>query len=81
MLVVALTVCGATLWVYIASLDSDITETLVSQSELVSVQPRVYTVQCSEDYENYKRYPGETPLSALYCVRISAHTCPLCKHV
>ncbi|XP_036936815.1 urotensin-2 receptor 2 isoform X1 [Acanthopagrus latus] len=61
MLVVALTVCGATLWLYVTSLDSDITETLVSQRELVSVQPRVYNVQCSEDYENYKRYPGCTP--------------------
>nr|XP_046232555.1 urotensin-2 receptor 2 isoform X2 [Scatophagus argus] len=61
LLLVALSVCGAALWLYTTSLDSDITETLVSQGELVSPQPRVYTVQCSEDYKNFKRYPGCTP--------------------
>lgn len=60
LLLIALCVCGA-LWLYITSLDSDVTETLVSQSELVAPQPRVYSVQCSEDYENFKRYPGCTP--------------------
>uniref|UniRef100_A0A672IK90 Fe2OG dioxygenase domain-containing protein n=1 Tax=Salarias fasciatus TaxID=181472 RepID=A0A672IK90_SALFA len=40
---------------------SDITEVLASQRELVSPEPRVFTVQCSEDYENHKRYPGCTP--------------------
>ncbi|KAM3860148.1 2-oxoglutarate and iron-dependent oxygenase domain-containing protein 3 [Diretmus argenteus] len=57
----ALAVCGVVTWLYISSQDSEITETLVSQGELVSPQPRVFTVQCSEDYENYKRYPGCTP--------------------
>lgn len=47
------------LWLYVTSLDGDITKTLVSQAEFVSPQPRVYTIQCSEDYSNYKRYPGE----------------------
>ncbi|KAI3365435.1 hypothetical protein L3Q82_010517, partial [Scortum barcoo] len=61
LLLVALSVCGAAVWLYLTSLDSDITETLVSQGELVSPHPRIYTVQCSEDYENYKRYPGCTP--------------------
>ncbi|XP_071329339.1 2-oxoglutarate and iron-dependent oxygenase domain-containing protein 3 [Trachinotus anak] len=61
LLLVALCVCRAATWWYMTSLDSDITETLVSQGELVSPQPKVYTVQCSEDYENYKRYPGCTP--------------------
>ncbi|XP_070783293.1 2-oxoglutarate and iron-dependent oxygenase domain-containing protein 3 [Enoplosus armatus] len=61
LLLVTLSVCGVAVWLYVTSLDSDITETLVSQGELVSPQPRVYTVQCSEDYENYKRYPGCTP--------------------
>lgn len=72
LLLVALSVCGAALWLYVTSLDSDITETLVSQGELVSDQPRVYTVQCSEDYENYKRYPGEALVSARHSVRLSA---------
>lgn len=61
LLLLALTVCTPAMWLYITSQDSDITETLVSQGELVSPQPRVYTVQCSSDYENYKRYPGCTP--------------------
>lgn len=52
--------CIAT-WMYIASQDGDVTETLVGQGEVVSPHPRIYTVQCSEDYENYKRYPGCTP--------------------
>lgn len=54
-------VCGcAALLLRLASLDSDVTETLVSQRELVSPQPRAYGVPCSEDYDNYKRYPGES---------------------
>lgn len=61
LLLVALSVFVAAMWLYMTSLDSEITETLVSQGELISSQPRVYTVQCSEDYENYKRYPGCTP--------------------
>uniref|UniRef100_A0A3B5ADT9 2-oxoglutarate and iron dependent oxygenase domain containing 3 n=1 Tax=Stegastes partitus TaxID=144197 RepID=A0A3B5ADT9_9TELE len=61
LLLVALSACVVAMWLYVTSLDSDITETLVSQRELVSPQPRVYSVQCSEDYENYKRYPGCTP--------------------
>lgn len=61
LLLVALSACGTVTWLYVTSLDSDITETLVSQGELVSPQPRVYSVQCSEDYDNYKRYPGCTP--------------------
>lgn len=50
--------CGSATWLYV-TLDSDITETLVSQRENVSPEPRVYFIECSEDYENYKRYPGE----------------------
>lgn len=61
LLLVALSACGAATWLYVTSLDSDVTETLVSQGELVAPQPRVYSVQCSEDYDNYKRYPGCTP--------------------
>lgn len=61
MLLVALSVFGVAMWLYVTSLDSDITETLVSRGELVSPQPRVYTVQCSEDYENHKRFAGCTP--------------------
>ncbi|XP_061823224.1 2-oxoglutarate and iron-dependent oxygenase domain-containing protein 3 isoform X2 [Nerophis lumbriciformis] len=60
-LLVCLCLSAAATWLYVTSLDPDITETLVSQREYVSPQPRVYIVQCSEDYENYKRYPGCTP--------------------
>ncbi|TNN48341.1 2-oxoglutarate and iron-dependent oxygenase domain-containing protein 3 [Liparis tanakae] len=60
--VVVVCVCAAAVWLYVSSLDSEITETLVRQAELVSPRPRVYSVPCSEDYENYKRYPGCTPL-------------------
>ncbi|XP_061912251.1 urotensin-2 receptor 2 isoform X2 [Entelurus aequoreus] len=60
-LLVCLCLSAAATWLYVTSLDPDITETLVSQREHVSPQPRVYIVQCSEDYENYKRYPGCTP--------------------
>lgn len=68
LLLVLLCVCGAAVWMYVTSLDSDITETLVSRSDVVSPQPRVYSVPCSEDYENYKRYPGEAPLTTPACV-------------
>ncbi|XP_034049948.1 urotensin-2 receptor 2 isoform X1 [Thalassophryne amazonica] len=54
-------VCGMAAWLHVTSQDSDITETLVRQGELISPQPRVYTVYCSEDYDNYKRFPGCTP--------------------
>ncbi|XP_049420243.1 urotensin-2 receptor 2 [Epinephelus fuscoguttatus] len=61
LLLVVLSVCVVAMWLYVTSLDSDITETLVRQGELVSLQPRVFTIQCSDDYDNYKRYPGCTP--------------------
>lgn len=61
-LLLLVVVCGAAAWFYLASGDRDITETLVRQGEVVGPHPRVYTVDCSEDYENYKRYPGCTPL-------------------
>lgn len=61
LLLVALSVCVAAVYLYLTSLDSEITETLVSQREMVTPNPRVFTVQCSDDYENYKRYPGCTP--------------------
>ncbi|KAK9530715.1 hypothetical protein VZT92_012203 [Zoarces viviparus] len=61
LLLAVVSLCVAAVWLYVTSLDSDITETLVRQGELVSPRPRVYSVQCSEDYENYQRYPGCTP--------------------
>lgn len=64
LLLVAVFACGMATWLYVTSLDRDIAETLVSRGELVSPQPRVYSVQCSEDYENYKRFPGEAALPA-----------------
>lgn len=59
LLLVALCASTVAAWLYLASLDGDITETLASQREMILPQPRVYSVQCSEDYENYKRYPGD----------------------
>ncbi|XP_034563286.1 urotensin-2 receptor 2 [Notolabrus celidotus] len=61
LVLVAVSVLVATLFVYVISLDSEVTETLVSRSELVTSKPRVFTVECSDDYENHKRYPGCTP--------------------
>ncbi|KAM9831770.1 2-oxoglutarate and iron-dependent oxygenase domain-containing protein 3 [Neosynchiropus ocellatus] len=60
-LLVVLSLCGAAAWIYMSSEDSDITEVLVSHRELVAPKPRVFRVPCSEDYENYKRYPSCTP--------------------
>lgn len=57
LVVVAMAVVGTLTWLYLASGDPYTTETLVRQAEVVA-QTRVYTVDCSEDYENYKRYPG-----------------------
>ncbi|KAL4648078.1 2-oxoglutarate and iron-dependent oxygenase domain-containing protein 3 [Arapaima gigas] len=54
-----LAACCSVGWLYL-SMDSDITETLVRQGEIV-LQPRIFRVPCSEDYKNYKRYPGCTP--------------------
>lgn len=48
----------ATLGWWYFTLDQDITETLVSRS-VVLQRPKVFPVQCSEDYENYKRFPGD----------------------
>ncbi|XP_020774908.1 urotensin-2 receptor 2 [Boleophthalmus pectinirostris] len=61
LLLVTVCACGASLWLYLSSADADITETLVRQGELVSPQPRVYPVPCSEDYDQHKRFPGCTP--------------------
>ncbi|PWA21600.1 hypothetical protein CCH79_00003480 [Gambusia affinis] len=61
LLLVALCASIVAAWLYLASLDGDLTETLASRREMILPQPRVYSVQCSEDYENYKRYPGCTP--------------------
>ncbi|XP_058263138.1 urotensin-2 receptor 2 isoform X2 [Hemibagrus wyckioides] len=40
---------------------NDNTETMVSQEEVLT-QPRVFMVQCSEDYQKYKHFPGCTPM-------------------
>lgn len=79
LLLLTLCVCGAAVWTYVTSLDGDITETLVSRSELVSPQPRVYSVPCSEDYENYKRYPGEALRMTPACVTQAAPIMLLCN--
>ncbi|XP_066520567.1 urotensin-2 receptor 2 [Hoplias malabaricus] len=50
---------AAVVWLYV-SLNDDVTETLVSRREVLT-EPRLFLVQCSEDYDNYKRFPGCTP--------------------
>ncbi|RXN09656.1 2-oxoglutarate and iron-dependent oxygenase domain-containing 3 [Labeo rohita] len=50
---------GLVSWVYFTWTD-DFTHTLVSRSETLT-QPRVFTVECSEDYKKYKFFPGCTP--------------------
>ncbi|KAL7869209.1 hypothetical protein AOLI_G00131970 [Acnodon oligacanthus] len=50
---------AAVIWLYM-SLTDDVTETLVFRREVLA-EPRLFLVQCSEDYENYKRFPGCTP--------------------
>uniref|UniRef100_A0A3B1J9F0 2-oxoglutarate and iron dependent oxygenase domain containing 3 n=1 Tax=Astyanax mexicanus TaxID=7994 RepID=A0A3B1J9F0_ASTMX len=59
-LLLLLTVLTAALtWLYL-SLSDEFTETLVSRGEVLT-EPRIFLVQCSEDYENHKRFPGCTP--------------------
>ncbi|KAL2078203.1 hypothetical protein ACEWY4_025888 [Coilia grayii] len=58
----AVTVCAALGWWYYVTTGEHITETLVSRRELLQ-QPKVFSVPCSEDYDNYKRFPGCTPQS------------------
>ncbi|KAG7271216.1 hypothetical protein CRUP_003393, partial [Coryphaenoides rupestris] len=62
--VVAAVVSVTVAWLVLATGadDREITETLVSRRDLVSREPRVYEVPCSEDYDNYQRYPGCTPV-------------------
>uniref|UniRef100_A0A673LXD7 2-oxoglutarate and iron-dependent oxygenase domain-containing protein 3-like n=1 Tax=Sinocyclocheilus rhinocerous TaxID=307959 RepID=A0A673LXD7_9TELE len=52
-------VTGLVSWMYFTWAD-DFTHTLVSRSEILT-QPRVFTVECSEDYKKYKFFPGCTP--------------------
>ena len=53
-----LVVCATAAWLVLASRDAEITETLVGRGELVAPLPRVFSVPCSEDYDNHQRYPG-----------------------
>ena len=84
--VVAVVVCLTVAWLVLAAGDHEITETLVSQRDLVSREPRVYEVPCSEDYDNYQRYPGVCHLCkrdadslARRCVNTSAtNRCTVC---
>uniref|UniRef100_A0A671SW54 2-oxoglutarate and iron-dependent oxygenase domain-containing protein 3-like n=1 Tax=Sinocyclocheilus anshuiensis TaxID=1608454 RepID=A0A671SW54_9TELE len=52
-------VTGLVSWMYFTWAD-DFTHTLVSRGEILT-QPRVFTVECSEDYKKYKFFPGCTP--------------------
>lgn len=49
-------VTGLVSWMYFTWTD-DLTHTLVSRSEILT-QPRVFTVECSEDYKKYKFFTG-----------------------
>ncbi|CAL8262756.1 unnamed protein product [Arctogadus glacialis] len=61
-LLAGLVVCAVAAWLVLASRDAEITETLAGKGELVAPEPRVFSVPCSEDYDNHQRYPGCTPL-------------------
>uniref|UniRef100_A0A672LUJ1 Urotensin-2 receptor 2 n=1 Tax=Sinocyclocheilus grahami TaxID=75366 RepID=A0A672LUJ1_SINGR len=52
-------VTGLVSWMYFTWTD-DLTHTLDSRSEILT-QPRVFTVECSEDYKKYKLFPGMHP--------------------
>uniref|UniRef100_A0A8C2HVY7 Urotensin-2 receptor 2 n=1 Tax=Cyprinus carpio TaxID=7962 RepID=A0A8C2HVY7_CYPCA len=52
-------VTGLVSWIYFTWAD-DFTHTMVSRGEILT-QPRVLTVECSEDYKKYKFFPGCTP--------------------
>ncbi|KAK3529648.1 hypothetical protein QTP70_033719 [Hemibagrus guttatus] len=55
-------ICTCVLLTWLWSLwTNDITETMVSREEVLT-QPRVFMVQCSEDYQKYKHFPGCTPI-------------------
>ncbi|XP_063077362.1 urotensin-2 receptor 2 [Engraulis encrasicolus] len=62
LLCAVVTACAVLGWSYFVANDGDITETLVSRRDLLE-QPRVFPVPCSEDYDNYQRFPGCTPQS------------------
>ncbi|KAI1896688.1 hypothetical protein AGOR_G00097340 [Albula goreensis] len=59
LVLITLGACFVLGWLYV-SWDNEITETLVRQGEVVQ-KPRLFKVECSEDYDSYKRYPGCTP--------------------
>ncbi|XP_056627596.1 urotensin-2 receptor 2 [Triplophysa dalaica] len=50
---------GLVSWIYFTWTD-DLTHTLVSSGEILT-QPRVFIVDCSEDYKKYKLFTGCTP--------------------
>ncbi|XP_060795873.1 urotensin-2 receptor 2 [Neoarius graeffei] len=53
--------CALLTWLW-SIWTTDITDTMVSRGEILT-QPRVFKVQCSEDYRKYKHFPGCTPTS------------------
>lgn len=48
--------CALLIWLWLIW-TNDITDTVASRQEVLT-QPRVLMVQCSEDYQKYKRFPG-----------------------
>ncbi|TSK14718.1 2-oxoglutarate and iron-dependent oxygenase domain-containing protein 3 [Bagarius yarrelli] len=51
--------CALPVWLW-SVWTNDITDTMVSREEVLA-QPRVFMIQCSEDYQKYKHFPGCTP--------------------
>ncbi|KAM9462420.1 2-oxoglutarate and iron-dependent oxygenase domain-containing protein 3 isoform 2-T2 [Clarias gariepinus] len=51
--------CALLTWLW-SIWTNDITHTMVSRGEVLT-EPRVFMIQCSEDYKKYKHFPGCTP--------------------
>uniref|UniRef100_A0A673FN40 Urotensin-2 receptor 2 n=1 Tax=Sinocyclocheilus rhinocerous TaxID=307959 RepID=A0A673FN40_9TELE len=65
-------VTGLVRWMYFTWSD-DLTHTLVSRSEIFT-QPRVFTVECSEDYMKYKLFPGMHPFIEVHSLNTGVFT-------
>ncbi|XP_053495817.1 urotensin-2 receptor 2 [Ictalurus furcatus] len=59
LLLALLCTCALLTWLW-SVWTNDIMDTMVSRGEVLT-QPRVFMVQCSEDYQKYKHFPGCTP--------------------
>lgn len=59
LLLALLCTCALLTWLW-SVWTNDIMDTMVSRGEVLT-QPRVFMVQCLEDYQKYKHFPGCTP--------------------